>query len=204
MAKIVLTGGPGAGKSVVSTAIAARWPGRVVRVAESATSVYAGLGTRWDKLDLEGRRRVQRLIYHNQVQQEQAATDAQPDKLLLLDRGTIDGAAYWPDGPDAYWADLGTTVAAELARYDAVVWLETAAALGIYDGDASNPVRFESPLAAIESGRLLQSLWGEHPRLHHVAAFAAIEDKIDAVDEILRPWFDAGPEDRRVRGSTSA
>jgi predicted ATPase len=193
MAKIVLTGGPGAGKSVVSTAIAARWPGRVVRVAESATSVYASLGTRWDKLDTDGRRRVQRLIYHNQIEQERAATVAHPGRLLLLDRGTIDGAAYWPDGPDAYWADLGTTVAAELARYDAVVCLETAAALGIYDGDASNPVRFESPLAAIESGRLLKTLWGGHPRLHHIGAFVSIEDKIDAVDEILRPWIGVDP-----------
>jgi predicted ATPase len=189
MAKIVLTGGPGAGKSVLSAALAARWPGRVVRVPESATSVYARLGTRWDKLDLDGRRRVQRMIYHNQVEQEQAAaahSGPGADKLLLLDRGTIDGAAYWPDGPAAYWADLGTTVAAELARYDGVIWLETAAALGIYDGDASNSVRFESPAAAVESGRLLKTLWGGHPQLHHVGAFVSMADKIDAVDEIVR------------------
>ncbi|HEX8339828.1 MAG TPA: ATP-binding protein [Tepidisphaeraceae bacterium] len=191
--KIVLTGGPGAGKSVLSTALSARWPGRIVRVAESATSVYAKLGTRWDKLGLDGRRRVQRMIYHNQVEQEAAAARENPGKLLLLDRGTIDGAAYWPEGPAAYWADLGTTVAAELARYDAIVWLETAAALGIYDGAASNPVRFESPAAAIESGLLLKMLWGGHPALHHVGAFVSIEDKIDAVDEVLRPWIGVVP-----------
>ncbi len=85
----------------------------------------------------------------------------------------------------AYWDDVGSTHNAELARYDAVIWLETAAALGIYDGDASNAVRFERADAAVEAGRALLTLWGPHPRLRHVGAFVHFDDKVSAVCELL-------------------
>src|SRR5262245_64554108 len=103
MKRVVLTGGPGAGKTVVSRRIAADHPDRFVLVPEAATQVYDALQTRWDKLDLEGRRDVQRKIYRLQVDQENRTLESHPGKTLLLDRGTIDGAAYWPEGPDDYW-----------------------------------------------------------------------------------------------------
>ena len=60
--KIVLTGGPGAGKSVISRTLAERFPDRLVAIPEAATATYARLGTRWDQLALDGRRRVQRPV----------------------------------------------------------------------------------------------------------------------------------------------
>src|SRR5689334_16268192 len=143
MTRIVLTGGPGAGKTVVSRRIAADHPDRFVLVPEAATQVYDALQTRWDKLDLEGRRDVQRKIYRLQVDQEDRTAAANPGKILLLDRGTIDGAAYWPEGPADYWRDVESTLERELRRYDMVIWMESAAALGLYDGDSSNFCRFE-------------------------------------------------------------
>jgi predicted ATPase len=183
--RIVLTGGPGAGKTVISRTIAAQFPDRFVLVPEAATQVYDALQTRWDKLDLEGRHDVQRKIYRLQTDQENRLAAAHPDKILLLDRGTIDGAAYWPEGPAEYWRDLGTSLDLELRRYSAVIWMESAAALGIYDGDASNSCRFEDASAAIASGKLLLQLWGGHPNLKHVGAFTNLTEKIDAVNELL-------------------
>src|SRR6266550_3568365 len=185
MKRIVLTGGPGAGKTRISSTVAAADPQRYVRVPEAATQIYDLLQTRWDRLDLPGRRDVQRRIYHLQREQEDALATAHPDKILLLDRGTIDGAAYWPEGPDDYWRDLGTTAADELKRYDAVIWLQTSATLGLYDHDASNPCRFEHPEAAIASGNLLNMLWKNHPRVLHVDAFPDLNAKIDAVTSVL-------------------
>jgi predicted ATPase len=185
MKRIVLTGGPGAGKTVISSAVAAANPQRYIRVPEAATQVYDLLQTRWDRLDLPGRRDVQRRIYRLQREQEDALAAEHPDKILLLDRGTIDGAAYWPEGPDDYWRDLGTTANDELKRYDAVVWLQTSATLGLYDHDASNPCRFEHPEAAIASGNLLKILWGAHPRLSQVDAYPVLSEKIAAVNGIL-------------------
>jgi predicted ATPase len=185
MKKIVLTGGPGSGKTVVAGRVVAMHPDKLALVPEAATQVYDLLKTRWDRLDLEGRRDVQRRIYRLQVEQEERVAREHPGKLLLLDRATIDGSAYWPDGSDAYWQDLQTTHARELSRYDLVIWLETAAALGLYDGDQSNVCRFEDAPGAIASGKLLLGLWGNHPHLRHVGAFTNIDDKVAAVDEIV-------------------
>src|SRR5437588_7088990 len=134
--RIVLTGGPGAGKTVISRRIAADHPDRFVLVPEAATQVYDALQTRWDKLALEGRRDVQRKIYRLQVDQEDRTAAANPGKVLLLDRGTIDGAAYWPEGAEDYWRDVGSNLQNELTRYHAVIWMESAAASGhqFYDG----------------------------------------------------------------------
>lgn len=185
MKKIVITGGPGSGKTVVTAALVAAHPDRFALVPEAATQVYTMLRTRWDKLDLGGRHDVQRRIYRLQVEQEARLAREHPTKTLLLDRGTIDGAAYWPEGADAYWQDLGATHAAELARYDAVVLLETCATLGLYDGDESNFCRFEDPAAAITSSAFLKQLWSGHPRVRHVGAFFKLEEKIAAVDEVV-------------------
>src|SRR5438093_353841 len=152
MSRIVLTGGPGSGKTVISTRIAQLHPDRFVLVPEAATQVYDALQTRWDKLDIDGRRDVQRKIYRLQVDQEDRTASSNPGKILLLDRGTVDGAAYWPEGPDDYWRDVGSDLQRELKRYDRVIWLQTSAVLGFYDGEESNFCRFEDAEAAIRSG----------------------------------------------------
>lgn len=183
--KIVLTGGPGAGKTQVAREAVRRLGGRVALVPEAATHVYTSLNTRWDRLDAAGRRDVQRRMYEWQVEQESRIAARHPGLPLLLDRGTIDGAAYWPDGPDAFWPSVGTTRERELARYDRVIVLDTAASLGIYDGPASNDVRFETAAQAVESGRVLVRLWEGHPRIEHVPATLDFEHKIrDVVDRL--------------------
>jgi predicted ATPase len=185
MKKIVITGGPGAGKTVISRHFASTHPERFVLVPEAATQVYDALQTRWDKLDLAGRRDVQRKIYQLQIDQEDRTLATHPGKILLLDRGTIDGAAYWPEGPEDYWRDVGSSPTAELNRYDAVIWMQTSAALGLYDGDSSNPRRFEHPEAAIASGKMLVDLWKDHPVLQKIDAYPHLVDKIAAVESVF-------------------
>jgi predicted ATPase len=183
MQRIVLTCAPCSGKTAVSTALAAALPNLIV-VPEAATQVYSSDGSRWDRLDLAGQKDRQRRIYQLQVAQETAAARRHPGKDLLLDRGTLDGAAYWPDGPDAYWQEMGTTRQAELARYDRVILMETSAALGVYAPE-SNACRFEDATGAIANGRLLARLWAGHPSLITIPAFPSLEEKIAAVKQIL-------------------
>jgi predicted ATPase len=189
MHRIVLTGGPGAGKTVITHRLAAEHPDRFALVPEAATHVYAVLQTRWDRLDAEGRRNVQRMIYRHQIEQESRLAAAHPNKILLLDRGTLDGAAYWPEGAAAYWQDLQTTHAAELNRYDAVLWLQTAAAINIYDGDGSNACRFEDRDSAIASGEVLKTLWGSHPQFRTINAHPNLEDKFREIRSALHEVF---------------
>jgi predicted ATPase len=185
MKKIVITGGPGSGKTVITAAIAEQHPDRFVLVPEAATQVYSMLQTRWDKLDLAGRHDAQRRMYRLQLDQESRLAAEHPTKILLLDRGTVDGSAYWPEGPDEFWRDVGTTHEAELARYDAVILLETCATLGLYDGDNSNFCRFEDAAAAVRSSDALKQLWSPHPRVVYVDSYPNLEDKIDAVRHAL-------------------
>jgi predicted ATPase len=185
MKRIVLTGGPCSGKTVLTSRLATLAPDRYVRVPEAATQVYDLLQTRWDRLDLAGRLDVQRQIYRLQVDQEDRLAREYPGRILLLDRGTIDGAAYWPHGPADYWTDLGTSLDRELARYDAVLWMQTSAALGIYDGDASNACRFEDASAAVVAGQQLISLWGTHPGLIRIDAYPTFDEKLQVVQSIL-------------------
>ncbi|HZZ42278.1 MAG TPA: ATP-binding protein [Tepidisphaeraceae bacterium] len=185
MKRIVLTGGPGSGKTVLTSRLAAMHPERFVRVPEAATQVYDMLQTRWDRLDEAGRRDVQRQIYRLQVEQETTVAKMNPGRVLLLDRGTIDGATYWPDGPEGYWADLGTSLEQELARYDVVIWMQTSAVLGLYDGDASNSCRFEDAEAAVAAGNRLVVLWGNHRRLIRVEAYPTLDEKFAIVEQTL-------------------
>jgi predicted ATPase len=186
MKRIVLTGGPGAGKTTAAAALALAEPGRFAVVPEAATQVYQRLRTRWDRLDAPGRRDVQRRIYALQIEQEDRLALAHRGKVLLLDRGTLDGAAYWPDGADDYWRSVGTTPEAELARYDAVVWLQTCAAIGAYDGDSSNACRHEDRTLAVRRGDAVLKLWLNHPVLARVDAFPHFDDKLAAAADAVR------------------
>jgi hypothetical protein len=155
-------------------------------VPEAATQVYMQLGTRWDLLDVAQQRMAQKRIYQFQCEQEKRLSDQYPGKILLMDRGTVDGSTYWPDGPEAYWEELSTSLTAELARYDLVIWLETAAAIGKYNLGAQNSCRFEDAAAAMASGALLAQQWGHHRAFYRVQAQNEFRDKIAAVEAILK------------------
>src|SRR5919201_3663519 len=120
--RIVLTGGPGAGKTATLELIRrASFCDHVQLLPEAAGIVFGGGFPRLR--DVEGRKAAQRAIFHVQRELEAAAL-ADNAAIILCDRGTVDGAAYWP-GPDDYFAALGTTLADELWRYHAVIHLRT-------------------------------------------------------------------------------
>jgi hypothetical protein len=108
-----------------------------------------------------------------------------PDRILLCDRGTIDGAAYWPSGNSGFFQAMNTTLEQELQRYDAVVFFETAAAAGI-SIEGGNPVRNETLSQAAEIDRRLRELWSVHPRFWLVPHSASFFHKITSGLAILQ------------------
>jgi hypothetical protein len=62
--------------------------------------------------------------------------------VVLCDRGTVDGLAYWDGDPDRFWTDVHTSSAAELGRDSAVIHLRTPAQETGYD--RSPPLRIET------------------------------------------------------------
>jgi predicted ATPase len=98
--RIVLTGGPGGGKTTAADLFRREIGERVVLVPEAATLLFSGGFPRVTEAD--ARRAAQCAIFHVQRNLEDVQSARFPDRILLCDRGTVDGAAYWPDDPSFF------------------------------------------------------------------------------------------------------
>ncbi len=186
--RIVLTGGPGGGKTTAADLLRRELGERVVIVPEAATMLFGGGFPR--VTDTAARKANQTAIYHVQRGVEDVIASEYPSRTLLCDRGTIDGAAYWPNDLSHYFDSVGSSLDHELARYDEVVFFETAAVGGI-SIEGGNPVRTESLQDAIALDKTLQALWSQHPRFHLIphqdSFFAKLSEAHKAVIELLGP-----------------
>ncbi|MCA9493910.1 MAG: AAA family ATPase [Myxococcales bacterium] len=184
--RIVLTGGPGGGKTTAADLFRREIGERVVVVPEVATLLFAGGFPRSDEPG--ALRAAQRAIYAVQRNLEDAQSARFPGRILLCDRGTIDGAAYWPDSPEAYFEEQGSSIDQELQRYDAVIFFETAA-IGGLSIEGGNPVRTEDIDTAVSLDRKLRGLWMRHPRFvlvpHNPSFFKKITFGLASIESIV-------------------
>ena len=169
--RIVLTGGPGGGKTTAADLFRREIGEEVVIVPEAATMMFTGGFPRFDNVD--ALQAAQRAIYHVQRNLEDIHSAQYPERILLCDRGSIDGAAYWPGDESAFFENLGSGLDQELSRYDGVIFFESAAVggLGIEGG---NPARCESIEEAAKLDKKLFKLWSQHPNfvtVHHNKSF---------------------------------
>jgi predicted ATPase len=183
--RIVLTGGPGAGKTAVLEIVRIAMCRHVVVLPEAASVVFRGGFPRGSTLAVK--QAGQRAIYY--VQRELEATGLAGDPAIVLcDRGTIDGSAYWP-GPDPIWQSVGSTSEAELARYDAVIHLRTPALDNGYNHD--NPLRIETAEQAAAIDARIAEAWAPHPRRYEVLAtpdfFAKVVRTLSSINGELPP-----------------
>jgi len=173
--RIVLTGGPGGGKTTAADLFRREIGERVVIVPEAATLLFSGGFPRTP--DLQPRKAAQQAIYHVQTQLENIQSALYPERVLLCDRGTVDGAAYWPEDPAGFFAAVGSSERAELERYDAVLFFESAA-VGNISIEGGNPTRVESNAEAIALDARLRALWSKHPRFEVVPHHPSFVKKI--------------------------
>ena len=159
--RIVLTGGPGGGKTTAADLFRREIGERVVIVPEAATLIFSGGFPRYSEASAV--HAAQHAIFHVQRNLEDVQSARYPDRILLCDRGTVDGAAYTQDSCEAFFDALNTTLEKELARYDGVIFFESAAVggMGIEGG---NPIRNESLDEAVRLDSRLRELWSQHPR----------------------------------------
>jgi predicted ATPase len=155
--RIVLTGGPGAGKTAVLELVRRSLCVHMTILPEAAGIVFGGGFPRRE--DSETRRAGQRAIFFIQRELEETAK-AVDAAIVLCDRGTVDGMAYWP-GPEPLWAALGTSHEEQLARYTAVIHMRTPDAGG-YNND--NPLRVENAREAQEVDARVAAAWAGHPQ----------------------------------------
>ena len=183
--RVVLTGGPGAGKTAVLEILRIAMCRHIHVLPEAAGLVFGGGFPRGASLAL--RRPAQHAIYY--VQRELEATTLGLDAAIVMcDRGTVDSLAYWP-GPDGLWESVDSTLADELGRYDAVIHLRTPpAALGY---NHANPLRIETAEEAAVIDERIANVWSMHPRRFEVPAtpdfFAKVARTVAIVTDLLPP-----------------
>ncbi|HEX4354128.1 MAG TPA: AAA family ATPase, partial [Polyangiales bacterium] len=110
------------------------------------------------------------------------------DQVLLCDRGVPDGAGYWPDGPDAFFSAMQCEWRDEIARYDAVLFLESAAVGGLSIAEG-NPVRYEDRAAAVAVDQRVRAVWAAHPNVEHVAHEPDFAIKLAKGAQLLAAWL---------------
>lgn len=179
--RVVLTGGPGAGKTAILALIRQSFCEHVKVLPESASIVFGGGFPRGRNPAML--RPAQRAIFYVQRELE-AAGDAENPAIVLCDRGTVDGSAYWPGGGEDLWASVGTTLEEQLRHYDAVVHLRTPATADGYNHE--NALRIESAAEAADVDARVDHAWERHPRRFIVEPAADFLDKAARVLDILR------------------
>lgn len=179
--RVVLTGGPGGGKTTILDLIEDTRCEHIRVLPEAATILFGGGFPRSpERAILEA---GQRSIFYVQRELEAAALAMRP-VAVLCDRGTIDGLAYWTS-PGGLFESVGASFDAELARYDVVIHLHTPTkALGY--NNRANPLRIETADEACALDTRIAEAWASHPRRFFVDATADFAVKAQRVLELLR------------------
>lgn len=179
--KVVLTGGPGAGKTAVLELVRRQFCRHLRVLPEAASILFEGGFPRSRKPSTK--HPLQRAIYHVQRELEAWGEATADCAVLLCDRGTVDGAAYWPE-PPPFWEALRTTRQAELARYAAVIHLRVPSPSRGYNH--ANPHRIETPEEAAAIDEKILALWEGHPRRVVIESEPLFFDKAGEALEALR------------------
>jgi predicted ATPase len=165
IARIVLTGGPGGGKSTLIRELQSdpAWSGRLAVLPE-AISLMGEVGIS------PSEQRFQRVMVSLQMALEDGLAQALGDSdksMILCHRGSLDPLAYWLDRGwtrEAFFAFTGTSLDQHYRRYRAVIQMVTAA-----DGAEEHYLRWpdahrpETVADAVRIDQRLHEVWRDHP-----------------------------------------
>ena len=183
--KIVITGGPCAGKTTAMSWVQNAFTQlgyTVLFVPETATELITGGVAPWTCGTNEDYQKCQmRLQAEKEAVFEQAAATMPVEKVLIVcDRGALDNKAYMSELEfSCVLSALGATEVELRDGYDAVFHLVTAAkgAEAFYT-TANNNARTETPEEAAALGDKLIAAWTGHPHFRIIDNTTDFEDKM--------------------------
>ena len=201
--KIVLTGGPAAGKTSLISRILKEFTRengwKVITIPETATELISGFGIKpFDNcvsmLDF------QYFVISDQLHKERLAikgAEMVPEEkvLIIYDRALFDDKAYINDEEFRdILAYYGTNEETVLQGYDAVLHLVTCAKGAEFAYDYGNAARYEDVATAREKDDLTIRAWSKHPNVHIIDNSQNFEDKLNrAIAEIYRILGEPAP-----------
>ena len=194
--KIVVTGGPGGGKTTGMSWIRNAFTKlgyTVLFVPETATELITGGVAPWTcGTNLDYQLCQMRLQLEKERVFEQAARSMQADRLLIVcDRGAMDNRAYMDETEfQQVLAAMGTTEVQLRDGYDAVFHMVTAAkgAERFYT-TANNAARTETVEEAAAMDDKLIAAWTGHPHLRVIDNSTDFEDKLKRLIAEIRSFL---------------
>jgi predicted ATPase len=178
---VVLTGGPGAGKTAVLEVAQRLLCRHVVVLPEAASILWRGQFPR--HATIPGRKAAQRAIVRLQLEMQRMTIEEGHAAMILCDRGTLDGLAYWPGTEAEYFDDTGSTKARELARYATVIHLQTPSQ---EHGYLPTQLRIETAAEAAAIDERIGLAWSGHPRRFLVESDDDFVGKLHRAIEVIR------------------
>lgn len=179
---IVITGGPGAGKTAVLEYIRLTLCEHVVIFPEAASILFGG--GFWRLPSTPARKAAQRAIYFVQNEMQNLVQGEKKWNMGLCDRGTLDGLAYWPGRERDYFTSLETTKIKEYAKYKAVLHLSSPSLAQGYN--YQNPVRNESPELAAEIDEKIHKVWRDHPGYFRILNHDQFSKKLEIASSKIK------------------
>ena len=179
--KIVITGGPCAGKSTALSRIQKELTQlgyKVLFVSESATEFITNGLTPWEYRDFQHYLMRYQLMKESIC--EQAAKTSEQKTIIVCDRGALDNKAYMTDEEfNALLKEVNTSEVELRDNYGAVFHLVTAAkgAVEFYT-TANNSARTETPEQAIDMDDKTIAAWTGHPHLRIIDNSTDFDEKI--------------------------
>lgn len=180
--KVVVTGGPGAGKSAILEMARMQFCPHVAFLPEAATILFRG--GFWRENSINGKETAQRAIFHIQREMERFVLMEKKYALAICDRGTLDGLAYWPRSHKSFFEELKLSRKKELLNYSAVIHLRTPSKENGYNHQ--NPIRIETVKEAQDLDARIEKAWEGHPRRYFIESTESFIEKAEKAFHILR------------------
>lgn len=179
---VVITGGPGAGKTAVLEAARKSLCQHIAILPESAGVLYGG--GFWRRSSEVARTEAQKAIFQVQRGFENILLGERLWSVGLCDRGSLDGLAYWPGDQSSFWSAMNSSLETEYARYSAVIHLRTPDLANGYNHQ--NLLRIESSGEALALDGKIAEIWSQHPKYVAVASTQEFLQKAKIALEAIR------------------
>ncbi|MFM6928483.1 MAG: AAA family ATPase [Bdellovibrio sp.] len=185
--KIVLTGAPSSGKSSILAELQKQALPNLALVPESAVVLLAGGFPAPSHGDLEQIAIFQQTILHVQENLENICSRKHPEAThMVLDRAKLDGAGFWPPGPEDYLQRFQVNKEHEYGNYDVVLFLDLPPK-EFFGG--IHQARFHDYEQSLESGRRLEQVWSGHPHFQKISAKSNFAEKVADVITIIKSYL---------------
>lgn len=204
LTKIVITGGPCAGKSTAMSRIQSEFSARgytVLFVPETATELITGGVAPWTcRTNGEYQKLQMRLQLEKERIFERAAAGMAGERILIVcDRGLLDNRAYMNEEEMAdVLFELGLSEGELIMEYDAVFHLVSAAkGADEFYTTANNAARRESREEAAMLDDRIISAWEKHPCRYVIDNSHDFEEKMRLLTDRIAEFLD-GPQHARA------